>query len=633
MASKLSDEVKSALERALSKMKVKVSFSLEETLEKPPDTKLGDFVSTVALRLAKQLKLKPFEIARKIKENIQVPSQGLIERVEVQPPGYVNFFVRTANLAKGTIDEVAKGQNKYGWNNSGKGRKVLVEHTSINPTKPLHIGHLRNAIIGDIIAKTYTACGWSVEVENLIDDMGRQVAILVWAFDNNIHLEVPKDDDMKLDLWYGLVYSRGDSKLTERPDLEGEIEKVMHAMHDHNHEISRFARIISEKCLESNLETTSRLGVFYDILVWESDIGQAEVWSEAFEKLKSTPEHFGLETEGEHKGCFVAKLGHLDEFRDLKSSDKVIVRSNGVPTYIASDIAYQMWKFGLLKTDMKYRAHHVQSDGRVIWTTSPILASEQREKFAHADRVINVIGYEQTYLQQIVRLCLKLLGYESEFKNSIHLSYKHVEIAEGRFSGRSGNWFGFHADAVVNRTILQAYEQVSKNHPDLPELKKREISEIIGVGSVRYWLAKFSLDQTIIFDYDKVTDFNGETGPYIQYATVRANSIIDKAGSGALTNLPRVNLDVLSDESEVDLIKSIASFPDTVTNSAESHSPSFLANYAHELALKFNKFYEKRPVLTAPENEKQARLALVLAARQTLFNALNLLGIKVPEQM
>jgi arginyl-tRNA synthetase len=438
---------------------------------------------------------------------------------------------------------------------------------------------------------------------------------------------------MKLDLWYGLVYSKADSKLMEKPDLENEIEEIMRTMHNGNHEISRFARILSEKCLESNLETTSRLGIFYDLMVWESDIGQAHVWDETFEKLKSAPEHFGIESEGKNKGCFVARLGHLEEFKDLKSSDKVIVRSTGVPTYIASDIAYQMWKFGLLKTDMKYRVHHVQPDGRVLWTTSPILGTEKRGQFAQADRVINVIGYEQTYLQQIVRLCLKLLGHEDQFDNSIHLSYKHVEIAGGRFSGRSGNWFGFHADAVVNRTTLQAYEQVSKNYPTLPELKKREISEIIGVGAVRYWLAKFNLDQTIVFDYDKVTDFNGETGPYIQYAAVRASSILEKAGREKTIDPARLDLDLLSEDSEVDLVKEIAEFPEMVIRCAENYLPNLLTSYAYGLAVKFNKFYEKLPVLNAPDKEKEARLCLVLATRQTLLNALTLLGIHVPEQM
>nr|MDO8135877.1 arginine--tRNA ligase [Candidatus Njordarchaeum guaymaensis] len=633
LLSELSQEVKAMLERALSKMRISTTFPLEETFEKPPDPKLGDLASTISLRLARQLKLKPIELANKIREHIQVIGSGLVDRVEVEQPGYLNFFAKTASLVKRTIDQVMKQRNKYGWNNSGKGRKVLVEHTSINPTKPLHIGHLRNSVIGDIVSRIYTACGWNVEVENLIDDMGRQVAVLVWGFNNNTHLDVPRDSDMKLDLWYGLVYSKADSKLMEKPDLENEIEEIMRTMHDENHEISRFARMLSEKCLESNIETTSRLGIFYDLMVWESDIGQAHVWSEAFEKLKNTPEHFGIESEGKNKGCFVAKLGHLEEFKDLKSSDKVIVRSTGVPTYIASDIAYQMWKFGLLKTDMKYRIHHVQPDGKVLWATSPILGSEKRGKFAHADRVINVIGYEQKYLQQIVRLCLKLLGHEAQFNNSIHLSYKHVEIAGGRFSGRSGNWFGFHADAVVNRTTLQAYEQVSKNYPSLPELKKREISEMIGVGAVRYWLAKFNLDQTIIFDYDKVTDFNGETGPYIQYAAVRASSILEKAGQEKAINLANLELDVLSEESEVDLVKEIAALPEIVIRCAEDYLPNLLTSYAYALAVKFNKFYERRPVLNAPDKEKEARIALVIAARQTLLNALSLLGIQVPEEM
>jgi arginyl-tRNA synthetase len=634
LISELKDAVKSLLEKAISKAGINAEFPLEATIEKPPDPKLGDFTSTIALKLAKQLEMKPLDVAKKIWQNIEATkSGGPFERIEVKPPGYINFFIRYPNLAKMTVERVIEQADRYGENEDGKGRKTLVEHTSINPTKPLHIGHLRNAVIGDIISKIYSACGWKVEVENLIDDLGRQVAVLVWALKNNIHLDVPRDNDMKLDLWYGLVYSKADSRLSAEPDLEKQIEEIMLELHDETSETSRFARMVSEKCVESNLETTSRIGVFYDLLVWESDIGHAHVWDEAFQKLKGTPEHFGIETEGEYRGCFVAKLGHLEEFKDLKSSDKVIVRSSGVPTYIASDIAYQMWKFGLLDTDMRYRVHHVQHGGRTLWTSSLIFAKEQENKFADADRVINVIGYEQSYLQQIIRSCLKLLGYQEESDNSIHLAYKHVEVAGGRFSGRSGNWFGFHADAVVNRTSLQAYEQATKNHPELPELKKREIAEIIGVGAVRYWLAKSKLDQTIIFDYDKVTDFNGETGPYVQYAAVRASSIVQKSGEAEPIDFSKIDFNLLSHDVDIDLVKEVAAFPGIVEECAKSYSPSLLASYAFSLATKFNKFYEKRPVLTAPDKAKKARLALVAASRQTLLNVLSLLGIQVPEQM
>jgi arginyl-tRNA synthetase len=634
LVSDLKIAVKSMLEHAILKAGISVEFPLETTIERPPDPKLGDFTSTIALKLAGQMRMKPIEVAKKVFQNMEpTKPEGIFERIEVKPPGYINFFLRTSSLVKRTIEEVSAQKQKYGWNDSGQGRKALVEHTSINPTKPLHIGHLRNSIVGDIISKIYLACGWRVEVENLIDDMGRQVAVLVWALKNGVHLDLPRDNDMKLDLWYGLVYSSADSRLQGKPELEKQIEEIMREMHDERSEVSQFAKNLCEKCVESNLETTSRMGVFYDLLVWESDIGQADVWSETFEKLKNTPEHFGIETEGEYKGCFVAKLGHLEEFKDLKSSDKVIVRSSGVPTYIASDIAYQMWKFGLLKTDMKFRVHHVQPEGRPLWTTSPLLAKTMHGMFAHADRVINVIGYEQTYLQQIVRSCVKLLGYDKEAENSIHLSYKHVEVAGGRFSGRSGNWFGFHADAVVNRTTLQAYEQVSKNYPNLPELKKREIAEIIGVGAVRYWLAKFKLDQTIIFDYDKVTDFNGETGPYVQYAAVRASSILQKAGGEQTIDLSGVDFNLLSNDVDIDLIKEIMTFPEILTECINAHAPSMLTSYAYTLAVKFNKFYEKRPVIRAPEDEKKALLAAVFAARQTLNNALSLLGIQVPDQM
>ncbi|MEM4675299.1 MAG: arginine--tRNA ligase, partial [Nitrososphaerota archaeon] len=500
-----------------------VSRSDVSNLSEPPDPKLGDVSSTVPFKLARHLRRTPFEIAREIVSCMEKPD--FVERVEAVEPGYVNFFLDKVRLASAVVKTVMAEGDKYGFCDIGKGRKVVVEHTAVNPTKPLHIGHLRNAVLGDIVANLLRACGWNVEVQNYIDDLGRQMGVLVWAFLNNLHLEVPRDRDMKLDFWYGLVYAKAAQKLEKNPELEAEVDEVMKQMLS-NGEVSLFSRQLAEKCVESNLETAARVGITYDLLVWESDISKARLWERTM-KLLEKSEYFVWETEGEYKGCFVAKLSRLEEFKDKKNPDKVLVRSNMVPTYVAHDIAYQLWKFGLLEADLKYRPWHKQFNGKDLWTTSPILATPMT-CFARADRVINVIGYEQEYLQKTVRACLKLLGYLEQAENSIHLSYKHVQLMGERFSGREGNWVGYHADAVINQTMLCAYEQVNKNIPDASELEKRQIAEIIAVGAVRYWLAKFSTEQTIIFDYQKVTNFDGETGPYIQYAAVRAKSILER---------------------------------------------------------------------------------------------------------
>lgn len=617
-----------ALWRTLEKLGFSDAVSRGEVsnLSEPPDPKLGDISSTIPFKLARHLKRKPYEIAKEVVSNIEKPE--LVERVEAVEPGYVNFFLDKVRLAGAVVKTVMAEGDRYGFYDIGKGKKVIVEHTAVNPTKPLHIGHLRNAVLGDIVANLLRACGWNVEVQNYIDDLGRQMGVLVWAFLNNLHLEVPRERDMKLDFWYGLVYAKAAQKLEKNPELEAEVDEVMKQMLSDS-EVSLFSRQLAEKCVESNLETAARVGIAYDLLVWESDISKARLWERTM-KLLEKSEYFVWETEGEYKGCFVAKLSRLEEFKDKKNPDKVLVRSNMVPTYVAHDIAYQLWKFGILEADLKYRPWHKQFNGKDLWTTSPILATPLT-RFAKADRVINVIGYEQEYLQKTIRACLKLLGYLEQAENSIHLSYKHVQLMGERFSGREGNWVGYHADAVINQTMLCAYEQVNKNLPDASELEKRQIAEIIAVGAVRYWLAKFSTEQTIIFDYQKVTNFDGETGPYIQYAAVRAKSILERAG---VTPDPEINPEKLSTQREVDLIKHIAKFPEVVLFSAENLKPNILAEYTHQLAVKFNKFYEECPVISAEDPEtRKARLALVQVTLQTLKNAMKVLGIEIPPKM
>lgn len=617
-----------ALWRTLEKLGFSSAASMDDVseLSEPPDPKLGDIASAIPLKLARSLKRKPFEIAQEIASNFE--KTELVERVEAASPGYVNFFLNKAKLAGMVIRAVTDEGERYGFSDIGKGRKVIVEHTAVNPTKPLHIGHLRNAVLGDVVANLLRACGWRVEIQNYIDDLGRQMGVLVWAFLNNLHLEVPRERDMKLDFWYGLIYAKAAQKLEANPELEAEVDEVMKRMLDEG-EISIFSRQLAEKCVESNLETTARAGITYDLLVWESDISKARLWERTMKILEKS-EHFVWETEGEYKGCFVAKLSHLEEFRDKKNPDKVLVRSNMVPTYVAHDIAYQLWKFGILEAGMKYRLWHKQFNGKELWTTSPVLAVSL-DCFAKADRVINVVGYEQEYLQKTVKVCLKLLGYLDQAENSIHLSYKHVQLMGERFSGREGNWVGYHADAVMNQTLLCAYEQVSKNLPEASELEKRQIAETIAVGAVRYWLIKFSTEQTIIFDYGKVTNFDGETGPYIQYAAVRAKSILEKAGE---TPSPEISPEKLTSSREVDLVKQIAKFPEVVQVSAENLKPNILAEYAYQLAVRFNKFYEECPVLSVDDPEtRKARLALVQATLQTLKNAMRILGIEIPPKM
>ncbi|MEM3586433.1 MAG: arginine--tRNA ligase, partial [Candidatus Jordarchaeaceae archaeon] len=418
MLTETKERIAAEICNAIKLLEINYTVSTEEvflSLEQPPDPKLGNLSSSIAFRISKSARRKPLEIAQRIVEKIKIQEIPLVERIEVASPGYINFYFNDLKLVEVIINKVFEEGQDYGRTNLGKGEKVLIEHTAVNPTKPLHIGHLRNAVLGDVIANLHRACGWNVEVENYIDDLGRQVGVLVWAFLNNIHLDVPREKDTKLDFWYGLIYAKAAQRLKEKPELEKEVDNVMREMERGGNEIADFSRHLSEMCVESNLETTTRANISYNLLVWESDIARSKIWAETLKKLEQS-ENFVWETEGEYKGCFVAKFSRLEEFKDKKNPDKVIIRSNQVPTYIAHDIAYQLWKFGKLSAKMKYRPWNTQFNQQILWTTSPILSKESSE-FANAKKVINVIGYEQEYLQQGLKASIKLLGYEEEAKN------------------------------------------------------------------------------------------------------------------------------------------------------------------------------------------------------------------------
>ena len=607
---KFKRDVCEAVEGALSELGWKSPKPVEDTLEFPPDPKFGDLASTVCFELAKTLHKSPTWLATELSKAIK-PS-GLITKVETVG-NYINFFVDVSKLATLTFSAIEKSGERYGHLDPGRG-KIIIEHTSVNPTKPLHIGHGRNAVIGDTIARILNAVGYHVEIHNYIDDMGRQMAETLLA-----NVFVKNKPKAKFDHVLGLIYAEMHRHLEQDAELDMQVREILSDL-EHGGEWSKMARRLAERCVKANLETTDRLGINYDLLVWESDLARSGILDETLKQLMAT--NRVIDGTGERAGAMILSLS------DFGIEDKVLVRSDGTAVYTARDIAYQLWKFGKTKTGLKFKIHSKRPDGRVTFTTSQ--RGRLIRKFGHADKVINVVGAEQKFPQRVVFAALKILGYEQEFLNSHHLAYEHVWLPSGRFSGRKGTWVGFSLDDVVEEAVARAYAIIKEHAADTSEKFKREAAEAVGVGAVRYSLLSTSPEKRITFRWEDALNFDRNSGPAIQYSHARACSILRKAKGRHVKH----RLDVLGLPQEQRLIKLLARFPDVTRESGERLQPHLLPMYAAELALSFNKFYEVAPVIEAETAEiRAARIRLVNCVRVVLRNALHLMGIPAPERM
>ncbi|MEM2878018.1 MAG: arginine--tRNA ligase [Candidatus Hadarchaeales archaeon] len=607
--SEVKDNITSCIEAAMKKLGWSAPRPVRETLEEPPTPDLGDVASTVCFDLARTLRMSPQEISARLSK--QVEKSELVSDVKAAG-GYVNFFLNFSRLAEITIKSVEKAGVRYGCCEP-TGKKVVVEHTSINPTKPLHIGHGRNAVIGDTIVRVMKALGHRVEVHNYVDDMGRQMAETVLAYKI-----IKKKPRAKFDHLLGLIYAEMHRQLEADLNLNNRVNEILEELENGKGRWSSEARRIAERCVDANLKTASRLNVGYDLLVWESDLVRSGVIEEVIEKLKKTGRL--VEGTGDNAGAMLIRLN------DLGIEDKILIRSDRTTVYTARDIAYQLWKFGKTRRKPRFKIHSRKA-GRTIFTTSP--NGRTISKFGMGDIVINVIGAEQRFPQQVVTAALKVLGHDEESKRSMHLAYEHVWLPTGKFSGRKGTWVGFSVDDVIEEAVARAMSEVEKHSPESDRTFKKKIAEMVGVGAIRFSLLSTSPEKKITFRWEDALNFERNSGPAVQYSHARARSILKKAGKfGAIKNYR------LSLPEEKRLVKLIARFPEVVRMAGDMLAPHLLALYASDLAISFNKFYEVAPVISAETDEiRLSRLHLVKCVAITLKNAINLLGIEAPERM
>jgi len=632
-------------------------WNLEVTdvvLNQTPKIEFGELATPVCFELAKKLKKAPRAVAEElIKALGEIPG---VQKIELAGAGYINFFLNRAVVLRDVFDELVT-RRKLSPVAPDAG-KVVVEHTNINPNKAAHIGHLRNAAIGDTFVRILKASGRHVEVQNYIDNTGVQVADVIVGFK---YLEKKSVDDVRrliddesvrFDYYCWDLYARV-SAFYEAEDPKHSFRgRTLQEIEEHGNETSEMAELVAMTIVDCHLTTMDRIGVRYDLLPRESDILHLKFWEYAFEQLKSRNAIF-FESEGKNKGCWVMRID-TEGYDD----DKIIVRSNGTVTYVGKDIAYQLWKFGLLNKDFHYR--HLDHSP-TVWMTSSTPGERIHPAFGHGQTVYNVIDVRQSYLQNVVRQGLLGLGYEDEVKNSIHFSYELVALTPAcaeqlgielspedkkrphiEVSGRKGQ--GVKADDLLDRLEAEAFREVIERNPELSNTEVADISHQIAVGALRYFLLKFTRTAIIAFDFKEALNFDGETGPYLQYATVRAGNILrrmsDLDSAFSVQNLPDFLADTeidifLNGQDEIwDLVYAVSRLDEVAAQTIATLEPATLAKYAFTLAQRFNLFYHRYRIIAEPDpTRRNFYLSIVELTHQAFVKTLDMMGIQAPWRM
>jgi arginyl-tRNA synthetase len=663
-------------------------------LESPPNRELGDLGTPLAFELARRLRKAPRAIAQEV-----AAAFGAVDGVSgvaAAPNGYLNFFLERRKFLLDRIDPdtaprlAAEADSRFAG-------KAIVEHTAINPNKAAHIGHLRNSALGDTLVRVLRFRGIPVEVQNYIDDTGVQVADVVVGFrvlEGKTAEQVRElADTTRFDYYCWDLYAR----VTEWYEQDKERLKVRAAtLHDIEHggnDNAEIAAFIADRIVRTHLKTMGRMNVDYDLLTWEGDILRLRFWAQAFDVLKAKGAVY-LKEEGKLAGCWVmaiqedleqlptpnsqlpkakaqspkpneesAEPAETPPAADDEEREKVIVRSNGVVTYVGKDIAYQFWKLGLLGKDFKYRVFTTRPHGP-LWATTSGDGETNHPLFGGAAYVYNVIDVRQSYLQKLLKQALIAVGHPEGAERSHHFSYEMVALSHAtagtlgyapppdsddakrpfvEVSGRKG--LGVKADDLLDTLTERAGAEVGKRNPELSEAEQTRIATMIGIAAVRYFMIKFSRGKVIAFDLDEALSFEGESGPYIQYAVVRANNIFgklqqrDKLDEAALlATLRDIPAGELTGENGSHdlwaLVLEAARLDEVVEQVIRSLEFSVLAKYAFSLAQAFNAFYHRAPILNEERDDvRRWRAATVIYVRNQLTRALDLMGVAVPPRM
>ena len=567
------DRAKKDIEAAVRATLQELGSDMPVVLEKAPEG-MGD-LAFPCFPLSKRLKKAPDAIAKDLASRIKPPAT--VEKVETKG-GYVNFTIRFDRLAQGTLESALAKKKGFGTPGKRKGIKVLVEHTSVNPTGPIHVGRARNPIIGDTLARILRHAGYDVATEFYVNDVGRQVVTMAWGVKN---LKLDKEPEKaKDDYRYVLFYQQANVRIDQDEAALKEVDEMLYKLEHGDPETVMLAREVCQKVLTAIMTTLNRINIHIDAFTWESKFVADRSVEKIIEKLKQS------EHAVEEDGAFHLEL---ESFGITGRETKwVFTRSDGTSVYTTRDLAYHM------------------------------------DKFKRTDIAINILGEDHKLAMQQLASALSIMGVE---KKPEIVYYAFVSLPEGKMSTRKGRVV--HMDDLIDEAVERAYEEVKKRRTDLSEERMQEIARIVGIGALRYNIARVQAEKQIVFKWEDALNFEGSSAPFVQYAHARACSILGKAGEWS----HRFDAKHFTNDYEKQLVKTIASFPAVIGDCAENRRAHVLAVYAQDLAAQFNQFYRFVPVLKAEGGARDARLALVEASMWALRNALNCLGLEAPEEM
>ena len=626
------DLAKEVVVKMLAKAAATKNENVLDSLEVPPDSALGDLSSTLPFILAKELKKNPVDIASDILSKLQkmANQEPLVSKVETKGP-YINIFFERAAFTDMTISSACNAENTYGQSFHFKDKRVLIEFPAVNPSKPWHIGHARNAILGDTLSNILEKVGYEVVRLDYINDLGLQIAQLVWKL-KQAGADV---GEKKYDHYLGHLYVEVQEAFDASEEIQKEVREISRQLEDLQSDDAKISGEMVRKCVEAQCQTAYRLGIYHNYQVWESAIAHSGLLSLAKDMILQCDNIF-KPSEGDKAGCIVANLSVIDEFRDMKDPYKILFRSDGTRTYTGADVALQLWKFGLVKDPFHYAVFNSQPNGEDVKRTTLEGEVEDLGKF---DIVLNVIASRQAHPQKMVYTILDLMGHTKESENSHHIAYEFVGLEDEDFSGRHGTWIGYSTDDVIDKATELAMVEVDKRNPDESDEFKHNVANQVAIGAIRYFILNASPDRKITFRWNQALDFNGDAAPYLQYSLARANRILEKIERNAKS---KVDLHKLTSDAEFELVKAISKFPEEILEVAKAMKKdvwgtSFMSNritaYGYGLATLFSKFYDSCPVLKAEPGVREARLALVESFKITMANCLRILGIPVIDRM
>jgi arginyl-tRNA synthetase len=624
---------------------IRYGVELAVSVEQPRQSEFGEIAVPSAFQLAKQLRQAPKKIAAELLEEIG-PIPG-VKSMEVAGNGYINIRLDRGAYGVALLAGATEATE-------GAGEKIIVEHTNINPNKAAHIGHLRNAVLGDTFVRMLRASGYRVEVQNYIDNTGVQVADVVVGFyhlENKTAADVRKlidDPAVRFDYYCWDLYARISQYYKDHPESYEWRKQMLHAIEGGIGEEAALAHTVADAIVSAHLKTMLRIGIEYDVLPRESEILHLHFWAAAFELLKQRNAIY-LEQEGKLAGCWVMP--------GLSEEGKVIVRSDGTVVYTGKDIAYQLWKFGLLGRDFYYKPWQTYADGRILWVTTDV-PGESGQQFGHGVRVYNVIDTRQSYLQDVVVAGLRALGYEKEADQSVHFNYEMVALSPRccadlgiplseedskktyvEVSGRKG--LGVKADDLVDTLIRKALDEVASRNGERPEAENRAVAAKIAVAALRYFMLKFTRNTVIAFDLQEALSFVGETGPYLQYTAVRAGRVLKKfeeRGEQLPEFAKELGPEAMARQLEFEdfwqVLLAASKADSAIASALAAGEPAHVARYAFQLAQAFSNFYEKYPIIHEENREKKVFLLWMTEFfRRQLERTASVLGIEVPDYM